>query len=124
VFSAMCANGQRSYPAAATTPGTATVDFLGAIRNNDLKSVRSRLHRHAALVQATDARGANVNARAKSGRTALIVAASVTGNIKAVRLLLDRGAHSKEHDESGAGALWAASQSADTEIVKELLARG
>jgi ankyrin repeat protein len=177
VLGAMCANGQGSRPAAAPAPKAATDDFLGAIRNNDLKSIRSQLRRHA-QIQATDARGAtalmyaslyadptcvkllldkgadtnvsdaagatalmwaagnpeklrlllahgaNVNARAKSGRTALIMAASVTGNIKAVRLLLDRGADFKVGRESGAGALWAASQAADTSIVKELLARG
>src|SRR5437879_4117342 len=93
VFSAMCANGQRSYPAAATTPGTATVDFLGAIRNNDLKSVRSRLHRHAALVQATDARGA----------TALMYAALYADPI-CVKLLLDKGADTNASDSSGATA--------------------
>ena len=70
------------------------------------------------------ARKAEVNARAKSGRTPLIVASAIHGNIEAVKLLLDAGADLKARDANGTGPVWAAAAAADPRILAELLARG
>jgi Ankyrin repeats (3 copies) len=110
VLSAMCANGKGSRPSSAPAPRTATADFLGAIRNNDLKSIRSQVRRHD-LVQATDARGA----------TALMYA-SLYADPTCVKLLLDKGADTNASDAAGATALmWAAGE---PEKVRLLLAHG
>src|SRR5437879_6026552 len=108
--SAMWANGQGSRPAAAPVLRTDTGDFLGAIRNNDLKSIRSQLRRPG-LVQATDVRGA----------TALMYA-SLYADPACVKLLLDKGADSNAYDATGATALmWAARE---PEKIRLLLAHG
>ena len=107
---AMWANGQGSPPVASPALQTRPADFLGAIRNNDLKSIRSQLRRPA-LVQATDARGA----------TALMYA-SLYADTACVKLLLDKGANSNASDAAGATALmWAARE---PEKIRLLLAHG
>ena len=104
VLGAMCANGQGSRPAPA--PSAATGNFLGAIRNNALTSIRSQLRRHA-LVQATDARGA----------TGLMYAA-LYADPTCVKLLLDKGADTNVSDVAGATALmWAAGEPAKLRLV-------
>src|SRR6266567_4113741 len=67
---------------------------------------------------------ATVNIRAKSGRTALIIAATYPGNLESIRLLLAKGADPKAVDEAGDGALGGAASAGDVEILKELLAAG
>ena len=109
--SARCALMARAH-ARQRIPGskTATADFLAAIRNNDLKSIRSQLRRDA-LVQATDGRGA----------TALMYA-SLYADPTCVKLLLDKGANTNSSDVAGTTALmWAAGE---PEKVRLLLAHG
>ena len=67
------------------------------------------------------AKGAAVNARAKSGRTALAVAARVAGNLEGVKLLLSRGADAKLE---GTSVMLAAASSGDEAIVRAVLAAG
>lgn len=67
---------------------------------------------------------ADANARAKSGRTPLIVASAVHGNLAAVKLLIDAGADVKARDAGGTGAVWAAAMAGDAKVLAELLARG
>jgi hypothetical protein len=61
------------------------------------------------------ARGANVNARSESERTALLVAAAYPGTSDVLRLLLAGGADIRAQDRSGATALAFAVRSADVE---------
>ena len=70
------------------------------------------------------ARGANVNARSESQRTALLVAASYPGTVDLLRLLLDRGADLHAKDRADATALALAVRSADVQVVKFLVERG
>ncbi len=70
------------------------------------------------------ARGANVNARSETGRTALLVAASYPGTVEVLRLLLDRGGDIHAQDQGGATALALAVRSADVEVVRYLVERG
>ncbi len=70
------------------------------------------------------ARGANVNARAESQRTPLLIAASYPGTVDLLRLLLDRGADIHAQDRTGAGALALAVRSADVQVVRFLVDRG
>src|SRR6266850_4617526 len=70
------------------------------------------------------ARGANVNARSETGRTALLVAASYPGTTGVLRLLLDRGADLHAQDQGGATALALAVRSGDVEVVRYLVERG
>lgn len=67
---------------------------------------------------------AKVNAKAASGRTALIIAATFPGNSEALRLLLSKGANPKQLDQSGEGPLTGAAGAADPEMLKLLLAHG
>jgi ankyrin repeat protein len=70
------------------------------------------------------ARGANVNARSETERTALLVAASYPGTVDLLRLLLDRGADLRAQDRGGATALSLAVRSADSNVVRFLVDRG
>jgi ankyrin repeat protein len=70
------------------------------------------------------ARGANVNARSETERTALLVAASYPGTVDLLRLLLDRGADLRAQDRGGATALSLAVRSADIDVVRFLVDRG
>jgi len=70
------------------------------------------------------ARGANVNARSDTGRTALLVAASYPGTVDMLRLLVERGADLRAQDRGGATALALAVRSADIEVVRFLVERG
>src|SRR5262249_35054267 len=45
------------------------------------------------------AHGAKVDAKSNMGRTALLVAAAFPGNVKTVRLLMDRGANVNDQDQ-------------------------
>jgi len=69
-------------------------------------------------------RGANVNARSDTGRTALLVAAAFPGTADLLRLLLDRGADLRAQDRTGATALAFAVRSADVDVVRFLVGRG
>ena len=62
----------------------------------------------AAKVKLLLSAGADVNARANSGRTALMVAAASAGNAESVRAMLDAGADAKARDASGGGAVLSA----------------
>jgi ankyrin repeat protein len=77
-----------------------------------------------AKVQLLLARGANVNARSETERTALLVAASYPGTVDLLRLLLDRGADLRAQDRGGATALSLAVRSADSNVVRFLVDRG
>jgi len=70
------------------------------------------------------AKGANVNARSETERTALLVAASYPGTVELLRLLLDRGADLRAQDRAGATALSLAVRSADVDVVRFLVERG
>jgi hypothetical protein len=70
------------------------------------------------------AHGANVNTRAESQRTAVLIAASYPGTVGLLRLLLDRGADIHAQDRTGAGALAFAVRSADVQVVRFLVDRG
>ncbi len=78
----------------------------------------------AAKVRALLARGANVNAKSQTDRTALLVAASYPGTVPSLQLLLDRGADLRAQDKAGATALSLAVRSADVSVVRFLTARG
>lgn len=66
---------------------------------------------------------ADVNARGRDGRTALIWAAN-NGHIDVARLLLDKGADVNAEDKNGWTALWAAVWMRRPDMVKLLLERG
>jgi len=68
--------------------------------------------------------GANVNARAETDRTALLIASSYPRTVDALRLLLDRGADVRAQDRAGATALALAVRSADVDVVRFLVDRG
>src|SRR6185503_3121532 len=70
------------------------------------------------------ARGANVNARSDSERTALLVAASLPRTVSQLRLLLEKGADLRAQDRAGATALALAVRSADLDVVDFLVERG
>ena len=70
------------------------------------------------------ARGANVNARSQTERTALLVAASYPGTVNLLRLLLERGADVRAQDRAGATALSLAVRSSDIDVVRFLVERG
>jgi ankyrin repeat protein len=70
------------------------------------------------------ARGANVNARSQTERTALLVAASYPGTTEVLRLLLDRGADLRAQDQGGATAMALAVRSADIEVIRYLAQKG
>jgi ankyrin repeat protein len=75
----------------------------------------------AAKVRLLLARGAQVNARSKSDRTALVVAAAYPRTRESLRLLLGGGADIRAQ---GAAALAAAVRSADVDVVRFLVERG
>jgi N-acyl-D-amino-acid deacylase len=68
--------------------------------------------------------GADVNARSETNRTAMLVAASYPGTVKALRLLLDHGADLGTQDSGRATALSLAVRSADVEVVRFLIEKG
>jgi ankyrin repeat protein len=70
------------------------------------------------------ARGANVNARSESERTAFLIAASYPRTVDVLRLLLERGADLRAQDRAGATALALAVRSADVDVVRFLVERG
>jgi N-acyl-D-amino-acid deacylase len=70
------------------------------------------------------AKGAKVNARAKSGRTPLEIAAYYDGNIEGVRLLIQKGAEVKVKDLGGITPLELASENNSVEVARLLLAKG
>jgi ankyrin repeat protein len=69
-------------------------------------------------------RGAAVDARSDTGRTALLVAASYPGTVDLLRLLLARGADLRAQDRAGTTALALAVRSADVDVVRFLVERG
>ncbi|HEY3159802.1 MAG TPA: ankyrin repeat domain-containing protein, partial [Vicinamibacterales bacterium] len=77
-----------------------------------------------AKVQRLLDRGAAVDARSDSGRTALLVAASYPGTVDLLRLLLARGADLRAQDRAGTTALALAVRSADVDVVRFLVERG
>jgi ankyrin repeat protein len=68
--------------------------------------------------------GANVNAKSATGRTPLLVAASLPGTVDVLRVLLDRGADLRAQDGTGATALSLAVRSADVDVVRFLVEKG
>ncbi len=70
------------------------------------------------------AHGADVNARSKTGRTPLHVAAAYPGTLDVVKLLVARGADIRAEDQGRATALTLASRSSDVEVVRYLVDRG
>ena len=69
-------------------------------------------------------RGANVNARSETDRSAFLVAASYPRTVDVLRLLLDRGADMRAQDRANATALSLAVRSADVDVVRFLVERG
>jgi len=70
------------------------------------------------------ATGANINVHARNGMTPLMMAASVHGNVAAVRYLLDKGADPNATRANGADALQTAALKSEAEAVRLLLAKG
>src|SRR5688572_31132833 len=70
------------------------------------------------------AHGADVNARSKTGRTPLHVAAAYPGTLDTVRLLVARGADITAQDQGRATPLTLATRSSDVEVVRYLVGRG
>jgi ankyrin repeat protein len=70
------------------------------------------------------ARGARVDARSDTDRTALLVAASYPRSVEVLRLLLERGADLRAQDRAGATALALAVRSADVDVVRFLVEKG
>ncbi len=79
---------------------------------------------NAATVTLLLDRGANVHAKAKSGTTALILAAGYAGAAASVKVLLDKGADPNANDLAGTTPLMRAADLGDVEIMKLLLAKG
>jgi ankyrin repeat protein len=77
-----------------------------------------------AKVRLLVAKGADVNARSKQGRTPLIVAASYDGGSEVVKFLLEKGADISARDGAGSTALVAATEANDTATVRLLLQKG
>ena len=77
-----------------------------------------------AKIQSLLERGASVDARTQTGRTALLVAASYPGTVDVLRLLLARGADVRAQDRAGTTALALAVRSADVDVVRFLVERG
>ena len=80
--------------------------------------------RDADKVRLLLANGADVTARAKSGRTALMAAAAYPGARDVVQMMIVAGADVKVTDPFGSGALTAAAESGDTAVLKILLDKG
>lgn len=76
------------------------------------------------MVRRLLAKGADVNAKSKMGRTPLLIAATYSGNTTVVRLLLAKGANVLVRDGLATTPLLAATAANDPEIVKLLLQRG
>jgi len=89
--------------------------------NEDLSQAAMR--GDVAAVQRLIGRGAKVNAKDKSGWTALMLACQ-GGKLEAVKALLDRGADVNAANSSGINALMIASENGYSEIVKVLLGKG
>src|SRR5712692_5523524 len=68
--------------------------------------------------------GADVNAKSKLGRTALIIATTSAGNVETVRLLLAEGADPKLVDGNGDGPVGSASCAGCAAVRREVLANG
>ena len=64
--------------------------------------------------------GADVNATARTGRTPLIVAASVAGSAPTAKMLLDRGADWKAADKMGVSAVLASANTGNLEVLRIL----
>lgn len=98
-------------PKAATPDGTTTLMFAA----HDPVKVKQLL-----------SRGANVNAKSKSGFDALMVASHYPDNVKTLRLLLNAGADPKPRNGVmfNMNALFLASFSGDAEMVEALIKKG
>jgi len=70
------------------------------------------------------AKGADVNARSRLGRTPLGTAAACDGCSDIVRLLLSKGADPNAQDKGGLTPLWLAAAAGDTESMRLLLDAG
>jgi ankyrin repeat protein len=68
-------------------------------------------------------RGANVNIRPNSGRTPLLIAAESPGAAGVVKLLIEKGADARYHQQ-GYTVLMAAAESGDAVVVRLLLDKG
>jgi ankyrin repeat protein len=68
--------------------------------------------------------GADVHAKTKQGRTALMIAAACDGCSDLVKLLIAKGADAKMRDTGGTTALQLAAENGDIESVRALLAAG
>jgi ankyrin repeat protein len=87
-------------------------DLIGAVEGG-----------HTEILQTLLAKGANVNAKKKTGWTALIWAAR-KGHTATVQALLANGANVNAKTKDGVTALMWAAKGGYTEIVKALLAKG
>ena len=76
------------------------------------------------MVELLLAKGAEVNARSKIGRTPLLLAASYAGNTEVLKLLLAKGANVLTRDKFENTPLLAATAANDTASVKLLLEHG
>ncbi|MDP9171025.1 MAG: ankyrin repeat domain-containing protein [Acidobacteriota bacterium] len=70
------------------------------------------------------AKGADVKAQSKQGRTPLMVAATCDGCMETVRLLISKGADVNARDVRGGTALDAAAQANDMETIQLLIEKG
>ena len=70
------------------------------------------------------ARGANVNARSETERTAAARGRRYPRTVDLLRLLLDRGADLRAQDRAGSTALSLAIRSADVDVVRFLVEKG
>ncbi len=69
-------------------------------------------------------RGAKIDARSNLGRTPLLIAAAYPGNLKTVKLLLERGGDVNDKDRVGEACLTSAAKRGDAAMVKFLLEKG
>jgi ankyrin repeat protein len=69
-------------------------------------------------------KGADVNARAKSKQTPLVIAAAHDGNVEVIRLLIKKGADVKAKEGGASDAMIASANANDTATVKLLLDQG
>ena len=92
--------------------GQHKIELFDAARNGNIKIVRLLLDK-----------GADVNAKDRSGKTAMILAAK-NGHADIVRLLLDKGADVNAKADDDTTALMQAAEKGNVDVVRALLEKG
>ena len=113
------------YPSRITLGLGVLLTLLTACKEYDVNSelIEAAADGRADTVEALLAEGADANARARRGQTALMVAAN-SGHAEATRVLLDQGADPNAKTEDGRTALIAAAAAGHADVTEVLLSKG